>query len=228
MSESINVSPTVINPALANLYEQIADCPNCALARTRTQTVPGSGPAPAEVMCIGEAPGVREDEQGVPFVGAAGQFLDKLLSGIGLSRETVHITNVIKCRPPQNRDPAPEETAACKPFLDQQIEIVAPLLIVTLGRFSMGRWFPGESISRIHGRAKTFEERVVLPMYHPAAALHRGDLRPVIKADFEQIPYLLNEIRNGNRYSSVRAGDTSLPISPTANTHSAAEQRSLL
>ena len=183
------------NLALVELYEEIADCPACVLAKTRTQTVPGSGPAPAEVMCIGEAPGVREDERGLPFIGAAGRFLDELLAGIGMSRETVHIANVVKCRPPGNRDPAPEEMAACKPFLDRQIALVDPLLIVTLGRFSMARWFPGATINRIHGQPERFGDRLVMPMFHPAAALRRGDLRPVIEADFAQIPRLLEEAR---------------------------------
>ena len=218
------------DPALVTLYEEIADCPNCALARTRTQTVPGSGPAPAEVMCIGEAPGAREDERGLPFVGPAGRLLDELLGGIGLSRETVHIANVVKCRPPQNRDPAPEEIAACKPFLERQIEIVDPLLIVTLGRFSMAGWFPGASISRIHGRAKTFGGRIVVPMYHPAAALHRGDLRPVIEADFAQIPGLLEEARNGGRAERAPAvaGSPLQPASAMAVPRPDAEQHSLL
>lgn len=218
------------HPDLLALYEEIADCPACELARNRTQTVPGSGPAPAEVMCIGEAPGAREDEQGLPFVGPAGRFLDELLAVAGLSRETVHIANVVKCRPPGNRDPQPEEIAACQPFLDRQIAIVDPLLIVTLGRFSMARWFPGAAISRIHGREKRFGGRIVLPMYHPAAALHRGDLRPVIEADFARIPELLAEAR-----AAGAAGDAASEPSPPLSSSSAAaaprpatEQHSLL
>ena len=220
-------------PALVELYEEIADCPACGLARTRTQTVPGSGPAPAEVMCIGEAPGAREDEQGLPFVGAAGRFLDELLGGIGMSRETVHIANVVKCRPPGNRDPEPEEIAACQPFLDRQIALVDPLLIVTLGRFSMARWFPGKTISRIHGQPQRFGDRMVMPMFHPAAALRRGDLRSVIAADFARIPALLEEARaardGGPAEGPIEAATdatsdavaTSQPLPPT-------EQRALL
>ena len=231
MSDAIGSPPRAANPALLTLYEEIADCPACELARTRTQTVPGVGPAPAEVMCIGEAPGAREDEQGVPFVGPAGRFLDQLLGGVGLSRETVHIANVVKCRPPGNRDPQPEEIAACNPFFERQIAIVDPLLIVTLGRFSMSRWFPGASISRIHGQPKHFGGRIVLPMYHPAAALHRGDLRPVIEADFARIPELLEQARRGGQ-----AGDTAVsePSAPSVQASAAAaprpssEQRSLL
>ena len=223
------------HPDLLALYEEIADCPACELARNRTQTVPGSGPAPAEVMCIGEAPGAREDEQGLPFVGPAGRFLDELLAVAGLSRETVHIANVVKCRPPGNRDPQPEEIAACQPFLDRQIAIVDPLLIVTLGRFSMARWFPGAAISRIHGREQRFGGRIVLPMYHPAAALHRGDLRPVIEADFARIPELLAEARAaGAGEDSASEPSPPLAASPLASSSAAAaprpatEQHSLL
>ncbi|MEE8336596.1 MAG: uracil-DNA glycosylase [Dehalococcoidia bacterium] len=177
------------------LYEEIADCPNCELARRRTQTVPGSGPASAEIMLIGEAPGAREDEQGVPFIGPAGRFLDELLASVGLSRETVYIANVVKCRPPDNRDPQPAEIAACQPFLDRQIAIIDPKLIVTLGRFSMARWFSGTTISRVHGQPKRVDGRYVIPMYHPAAALHRGSLRGEIMADFARLPELLEQAR---------------------------------
>lgn len=195
---------------LTALYDEIADCPNCPLARTRTQTVPGAGAAPAEVMCIGEAPGAREDQLGLPFVGPAGRFLDELLSAAGLSRESVYIANIVKCRPPENRDPQPDEIAACRGYLDRQIELVDPRVIVTLGRFSMARWFPGESIGRIHGQARRIGGRVVMPMYHPAAALHRGDLRPVITADFAQLPGLIAAAR-GESAPPSPAGAASEP-----------------
>ena len=239
MSDATGSPPRAPNPALLALYEEIADCPACELARTRSRTVPGVGPAPAEVMCIGEAPGAREDEQGLPFVGPAGRFLDELLGGIGLSRETVHIANVVKCRPPGNRDPQPEEIAACQPFLDRQIALVDPLLIVTLGRFSMARWFPGAAISRIHGQPKRFGGRIVLPMYHPAAALRRGDLRPVIAADFARIPELIERARTEGPLEDGAAEEASSPLatpratppgSPNADAapRSPAEQHSLL
>lgn len=182
-------------PALIELYEEIADCPNCELARQRTQTVPGSGPASAEIMLIGEAPGAREDEQGLPFIGPSGKFLDELLASVDLSRETVYIANVVKCRPPANRDPQQIEIEACQPFLDRQIEIIDPKLIVTLGRFSMARWFSGTTISRVHGQPKQVDGRTVIPMYHPAAALHRGSLRGEIMADFARLPELLERAR---------------------------------
>lgn len=184
------------DPAWSALYEEIADCPRCVLARTRTQTVPGMGPSKADIMLIGEAPGAREDEQGLPFVGPSGRFLDELLAGIGLSRASVYIANVVKCRPPANRDPEPSEIEACAPFLDRQIATVDPRVIVTLGRFSMARWFPGASISRVHGKPKRDGHRTIVPMYHPAAALHRGDLRSVIEADFATLPSLIAEARS--------------------------------
>lgn len=213
-------------PELVELYEEIADCPACDLARTRTQTVPGSGPAPAEVMCVGEGPGAREDEQGLPFVGAAGRFLDELLAGIGMSRETVHIANVVKCRPPGNRDPQPEEIAACQPFLERQIALVDPLLIVTLGRFSMARWFSGTTISRIHGQPKRVGNRLVVPMFHPAAALRRGELRTVIAADFARIPELIEEARAIRAEAPSDA--TAEPVVATVAAPPPSEQRALL
>lgn len=193
-------------PALIELYKEIADCPNCELARRRKQTVPGSGPASAEIMLIGEAPGAREDEQGFPFIGPAGKFLDELLASVELSRETVYIANVVKCRPPDNRDPHQIEIDACQPFLDRQIEIIDPKLIVTLGRFSMARWFSGTTISRVHGQPKQVDGRYVIPMYHPAAALHRGSLRGEILADFARLPELLERARTNFASPQSRLG----------------------
>lgn len=190
---------TVTDPATENdverLRDQIRACARCELHRGATNAVPGEGPVPAEVMLIGEAPGWHEDKQGVPFIGAAGQFLDELLQGIGLERAQVFITNVVKHRPPGNRDPLPDEIVACAPYLEQQIELVQPHAIVTLGRFSMARWFAGQRISQIHGQPKQFERYVVIPMYHPAAALHQGALRATIEADFKKLPRLLAEAR---------------------------------
>lgn len=180
-----------VDQQLVPLYEDIADCPSCNLARTRSRTVPGSGPITAELMLIGEGPGQREDELGLPFVGRSGQFLDQLLAGIDLTREDVYVTNIVKCRPPSNRDPEPEEIAACGSYLEQQIEMVNPRVIATLGRFSMAGWFPGDRISRIHGQVKEIDGRYVIPMYHPAAALRNGSLREVIHQDFAKIPALL-------------------------------------
>lgn len=184
-----------VDGALQPVYEAIADCPNCILARTRSRTVPGSGPITADLMFVGEAPGQREDELGLPFVGRSGQFLDQLLERIDLTRRDVYVTNVVKCRPPENRDPRPDEMAACNDYLEQQIALVNPRVIATLGRFSMARWFPDARISRIHGQGKQADDRYVIPMYHPAAALRNGSLREVMHADFAQIPALLQESR---------------------------------
>jgi uracil-DNA glycosylase family 4 len=186
----------LVDEQLVPLYETIADCPSCNLARTRSKTVPGSGPVTADLMLIGEGPGQHEDELGLPFVGRSGQFLDQLLAAIDLTREDVYVTNVVKCRPPENRDPETEEIEACGDYLEQQIEMVNPRVIVTLGRFSMAGWFPGDRISRIHGQYKQIGGRDVIPMYHPAAALRNGSLREVIHQDFAKIPALLQGKRS--------------------------------
>ena len=142
-------------------------------------------------MFIGEAPGWHEDQQGRPFVGSAGQFLDQLLKSIDLKREQVYITNVIKTRPPDNRDPLPQEIINCRPWLNQQLEIIKPRMIVTLGRYSMGLFMPGKTISQIHGTAVKKDGVLYFAMYHPAAALHQGNLRGVIESDMLKIPGLL-------------------------------------
>ncbi|MFQ5814111.1 MAG: uracil-DNA glycosylase [Anaerolineae bacterium] len=178
---------------LTELYKEIAACQRCELAQGRTHTVPGEGPEDAEIMFIGEAPGFHEDRQGRPFVGAAGKFLEELLASIGLTREDVYIGNVIKCRPPGNRDPLADEIAACRPFLDKQIELIQPKLIVTLGRFSMARYFPNAQITRIHGQPRRIGGRIYYPMFHPAAALHQPKWRSVVKADMLKIPQILKE-----------------------------------
>jgi uracil-DNA glycosylase family 4 len=176
---------------LTELYEEIAYCQRCILSQARKNAVPGEGPEDADIVFIGEGPGFHEDQQGRPFVGAAGQFLAELLQSIGLRREDVYICNVIKCRPPGNRDPLPEEVEACKPHLDRQIEIISPRMIVTLGRFSMERYFPGAKISQIHGQARKLQGIIYYPMYHPAAALHQPRWRPVVEEDMSRIPQLL-------------------------------------
>lgn len=173
--------------ALAALHRQIAACDACELARSANRAVPGEGSARARIMFIGEAPGYYEDQQGRPFVGPAGQFLDQLLESIGLKRSDVFIGNVVKHRPPGNRDPLPGEIAACAPWLERQTEIIAPQVIVTLGRYSMNRFFPGASIGKVHGQARRVGNVLVVPMYHPAAALHQGTLRRVIEADFRKL-----------------------------------------
>ena len=175
------------------LAEEISNCVRCGLHRGRTKAVPGEGPPGPDILLIGEAPGFHEDQQGRPFVGAAGRFLEDLLASIGLARDDVFIANVIKCRPPKNRDPLADEIEACKPYLDRQIQLLKPKLVVTLGRFSMARAFPNARISRIHGQPRKIDGIVYYPMYHPAAALHQPSLRQVITDDMKRIPELLKE-----------------------------------
>jgi len=181
---------------LAKLAKQIVVCTKCDLHRSRKKAVPGEGPTHAEIMFIGEGPGFHENEQGRPFVGAAGKFLDQLLELAGVTRAGVWITNVVKCRPPGNRDPLPNEVEACTSnYLQHQIRIVNPSIIVTLGRFSMGLFFKGAKITQIHGQMRKVGDRFVIPMYHPAAALHQASLKPAIMADFAKLPELLKEAR---------------------------------
>ncbi|HEV2124044.1 MAG TPA: uracil-DNA glycosylase [Chloroflexota bacterium] len=174
---------------------EVQSCTNCDLHKFALKGVPGEGDPNAEVMLIGEAPGFHENQQGRPFVGAAGQFLEQLLQSVGLTRKDVFIANVVKHRPPENRDPLPEEIATCDGYLSRQIDVIDPRAIVTLGRFSMNRFFPGERISRIHGQARRHGNRLVLAMYHPAAALHQGSLRRTIEEDFLRLPQVLEQAR---------------------------------
>ena len=181
--------------ALTDLYQEISLCRQCEIAKTRTRVVPGEGAENADILFIGEAPGWHEDQQGRPFVGPSGQFLDSLLSSINLKRPQVYIANVIKCRPPGNRDPLPIEITNCQKWLDRQIAILSPKIIVTLGRYSMAKFFPGKSISKIHGTAQTQNGITYFAMYHPAAALHQGNLRQVIEQDMLKLPPLLTQAK---------------------------------
>lgn len=181
---------------LEQIAREIAVCTACPLSRTRHKTVPGTGDPHATIMFIGEAPGYHEDQQGKPFVGPAGQFLDELLASIGLKRDNVFIANVVKCRPPNNRDPQPDEIAACAHFLQRQIQAIQPKVIVTLGRYSMAKFFPGETISRIHGRARRQNGVIYFPLYHPAAALHQPALRRTIEEDFKKLPELIASLED--------------------------------
>ena len=182
--------------ALEKLAKQIVVCTKCELHRSRKKAVPGEGPTHAEIMFIGEGPGFHENEQGRPFVGASGKFLDQLLEQAGVTRADVWITNVVKCRPPGNRDPLPDEIETCTSnYLQHQIEIVNPSIVVTLGRFSMGLFFKAAKISQIHGQMRKVGDRFVIAMYHPAAALHQISLKPAIMADFAKLPELLKQAR---------------------------------
>jgi uracil-DNA glycosylase family 4 len=173
------------------LADEIRACTACPLHRSARQAVPGEGSAESGILFLGEAPGYNEDLQGRPFVGAAGQLLDELLLGIGLDRSKVFITNVVRHRPPENRDPLPDEVAACDIWLKRHLEVLKPKVIVTLGRHAMGRFLPGESISRIHGRPRKVEGLTVFPVYHPAAALHQPALRGALAGDFAALALLL-------------------------------------
>ncbi len=174
------------------LVDKIRSCTLCTLSEKRTQAVPGEGSLDADIMFIGEGPGFYEDRDGRPFVGPAGQLLEQLLASIGLDRQEVYITNMLKCRPPNNRDPLPGEVKACKPYLDEQIEMIAPKIIVALGRHSFGKFFPDESISKARGTPRPWNGRTIYPMYHPAAALRNPKLKTSLEDDFRSLSSLLD------------------------------------
>lgn len=193
-----------VEQKLAVIADEVKVCTLCELSRTRTHAVPGEGSPNARVMLIGEGPGWHEDEQGKPFVGNSGKFLSELIAKAGLQREDVFITNVVKCRPPSNRDPLPDEIHACSLYLERQIAAIDPDVIVTLGRFSMAKYFPGERISKIHGEPRKVGRRLVVPMYHPAAALHQGNLRGDIEADFAKLPKFLADVERERESEAER------------------------
>ncbi|RCK74741.1 MAG: Uracil-DNA glycosylase, family 4 [Anaerolineae bacterium] len=181
---------------LEQIAQQVAQCQLCELHFSRKRAVPGEGPANAEIMFIGEGPGFHENEQGRPFVGAAGKFLDDLLEKIGMRRDQVYITNVVKCRPPSNRDPKPEEVEICtRHYLERQIQAINPKVIITLGRYSMGLFLSNAKISDVHGQSFWVKGRLIVPMYHPAAGLHQISLKPTIEKDFLRLPELLEKSR---------------------------------
>lgn len=197
---------------LAQLAKEVSVCTKCALHESRKKSVPGDGPANAEIMFIGEGPGFHENEQGHPFVGASGKFLDQLLAQAGVTRADVFIANVVKCRPPDNRDPSTDELAACDAYLEAQIKTINPSIIVTLGRISMGKFFSGVKISAVHGQMQKVGERYVIPMFHPAAALHQSALKPAILADFAKLPELLNEARVALGKPAIEKKKETVPV----------------
>lgn len=178
------------------LRQEIAQCSKCGLSKTRINTVPGEGNPDADILFVGEAPGANEDKNGIPFCGAAGKFLDEMLSTIGLKREDVFIANTLKCRPPENRDPEESEKELCQGYLQRQFEIIDPKLVVCLGRHSVATFLPGVgTITSLHGKAlRRKDGRVYLALYHPAAALHNGGLRQTLIEDFKKIPLILDKI----------------------------------
>jgi uracil-DNA glycosylase len=213
---------------LRAIAEEIRDCTRCPLARARTQTVPGEGNPISDVLLVGEGPGAREDATGRPFVGPAGQLLEELLASIGWERPDVFIANIVKCRPPGNRDPEPEEVAACRPFLERQEGALDPALIVTLGRHSLQRYLPGARISSVHGQLRRQGGRHVFPMYHPAAALHQSSLRETLFRDVRGLPAALLAAREAleeERLASVRSLATVPP--PAESPGDDAEQMTL-
>jgi len=188
--------PAIAQMSLPQVAYAVHHCSRCPLHTGRTRAVPGEGNPQAEIMFIGEGPGRHEDLQARPFVGRSGRFLEQLLHNIGYSRRDVFIANVVKCRPPDNRDPQPEELAACRDYLDRQIELVDPKVIVTLGRFSMYRYFPGAAISKIHGRPRRIGHRLIVPMFHPAAGLRNPRWRDLTIEDFNRLPELIAQASN--------------------------------
>jgi len=186
--------------SLGEIEKLVNSCERCLLYKTKKCDVVGAGNKNAEIMFIGEAPGKKEDEQGEPFIGAAGKLLSEMLAIINLERKDIYITNVLKHRPPNNRDPLVEEAAACWPFLSRQIELVNPKLIIFLGRHAMNRFFPELKISEAHGKEFLAERwgrnQAFLALYHPAAALYNGSLRATLKEDFARIPIILNNLNN--------------------------------
>jgi DNA polymerase len=206
---------------LKEVAVEVSTCAKCKLCNGRTKAVPGEGPPSAKVLFIGEGPGYHEDKQGRPFVGPAGQFLDELLASINLRRSDVFITNVVKCRPPNNRDPETTEIAACNDYLDRQIAAIQPRVIVTLGRFSMAKFFGSEKISTIHGRARKKDNYICIAMYHPAAGLHQASLKDTIRDDFKKIPAIVAEAERMATEAPTK------PVGPQAHQEEPPQQLSL-
>ena len=205
--------------ALAQIESEVRVCTRCRLSATRTRAVPGEGSPDAEVLFIGEGPGFHEDRQGRPFCGAAGSFLDDLLASVGWQRPDVFITNIVKCRPPENRDPEPDEVDACASYLARQLAALDPAMIVTLGRHSLGRFVPGGRIGQCHGTVRPTDESVlhdgmVFSMYHPAAALHQGSLRQTLLDDMQSVPPALEAARR--RRAERRSATTARASAATA------------
>ncbi len=205
--------------ALERIADEVRNCTACRLHRGRTRAVPGEGHPDTEVVFIGEGPGQNEDQQGRPFVGAAGGLLEELLGRVGWRRDEVFITNVVKCRPPGNRDPEPDEIMACSGFLRRQLEILDPAIVVTLGRFSLGTFMPGAKISAAHGTVRPVDpstgasSAVAFAMYHPAAAFRQANLRETLVADMANLPQVLLDAREAR---SARAGDANGDVAPEA------------
>lgn len=210
---------------LQEIAAQIRACTRCPLSQSRKLAVPGEGPANAEILLIGEGPGFYENEQGRPFVGAAGKFLDELLQKASVNRKGVFITNVVKCRPPGNRDPLPEELSACNSYLERQIEAINPLIIVTLGRYSMSKFLYNARISEVHGKPVWVRGRLIVPMFHPAAALHQPSLKTSVERDFARLPEWIEQARKNGKTTQASPQAHQAEAPPAAQrTRTAAEQ----
>lgn len=212
---------------LAGVASQVRVCEMCALHFSRKNAVPGEGPSDAEMMFIGEGPGFYENEQGRPFVGQAGKFLEELLAQIGMKREQVFITNVVKCRPPGNRDPLPDELFACNGYLERQIEAINPCIVVTLGRFSMAKFLPNTRISEIHGHPAWVNQRLIVPMFHPAAALHQPSLKSTVMDDFKRLPDAIEMARKGGHKKVIESSAPETPPAEDVAQDDSAEQLTL-
>ena len=186
------------SPLLWDIHQQIDGCSRCKLHKDITHYVPGMGTEQTDIMFVGEGPGKNEDLQGLPFVGASGKFLNTCLESIGLTRADIYITNVVKCRPPENRDPEPEEIEACSTWLEAQILMINPKIIVTLGRYSMAKFLPGVTISTVHGQPKRrqSDNRIIFPCYHPAVALYNGGMRATLLEDFQRLAKVLSQLQS--------------------------------
>ncbi len=202
---------------LLAIAEEVRVCVRCPLSKRRTLAVPGEGNPLSDVLLVGEGPGAREDATGRPFVGPAGQLLDELLISIGWARTDVFVTNVVKCRPPANRDPQPDEVAACGRYLDGQEAALDPVVIVTLGRFSLQCYLPGERIGVVHGRVRRSGSRFIFPMYHPAAALHQATLRETLFSDIRSLPVALLRAREIIESEQIASASTIHAEAPPAS-----------
>jgi uracil-DNA glycosylase family 4 len=208
--------------ALDAIASEVSVCDRCRLSEERNMAVPGEGSPDTEVVFVGEGPGSNEDRLGRPFVGAAGKLLEELLALVGWTRDDVFITNVVKCRPPKNRDPEPDEIAACEPFLRRQLEILDPAMLVTLGRFSLQTFMPGDRISRVHGSSRPVDPgtgaraATGYAMYHPAAALRQGALKETMQRDMASLPEVLIRARSERAAAPPSEGAPSTPPESSA------------
>lgn len=204
--------------ALLDLHGRIRACTACPLHATRTQAVPGYGPVTARIMAVGEAPGETEDREGKPFVGAAGQLLTRLLQEVGLDRRDIYITNTLKCRPPGNRDPEQREIDACSHFLDEQIHMLRPDVILVLGRHALGRLLPGAgTITRLHGQRVRRGSRLYVPLYHPAAALYNASLLETLQQDMRLVRSYLDEAEAERAAAARQAARAAVDATPPAD-----------